>query len=184
MWSSAFEDIAFFISTLLCSRVTWKQPLPVIPVFYTLASQDWASCCFFVVGNSSRQPSPTHPCVVRTSLVTNPEHSTISATVKKINYISAKTRTFFSPYHLSRLTTSSPWLLDDESSKGLGGKDWDTTGFEALRGVLRLCGCGDAEGGARTKMGMNKCLGKWIWMILHLMGCRGRKSLLIRQKTG
>ena len=38
--------------------------------------------------------------------------------------------------------------------------------------------------GARMKMGMRKCLGKWIWMILHLMGCRGSKSSLARQKMG
>lgn len=37
--------------------------------------------------------------------------------------------------------------------------------------------------GARMKMGMKKCLGKWIWMILQLMGCWGSKSSLIRQKT-
>lgn len=38
--------------------------------------------------------------------------------------------------------------------------------------------------GASRKTGMKKCLGRWIWMILHLMGCRGSKSSLLRQKTG
>lgn len=38
--------------------------------------------------------------------------------------------------------------------------------------------------GSRVKTGMRKCLGKWIWVILHLMGCRGSNSSLARQKMG
>lgn len=57
----------------------------------------------------------------------------------------------------------------------------------ALRRVLRLCGCGDAEGddhdGCQDANGHGEVLGE-VDMILSLMGCRGRKSSLAGQKMG
>lgn len=46
----------FFISTLLCSTLTWKHHLPVIPVFYTLASQVLLLLCCGLTPAGSQVP--------------------------------------------------------------------------------------------------------------------------------
>lgn len=138
----------FFISTFLCSRATWKHPLPVIPVFYTLASQDWASgcfCCGLTPAGSQVPHIPVWSAPLWSQIQNIAPYELLE---RKLTTSQAKSELFshlITPT-LPRLTTSSPWLLDDETSKGPGIKDWDTIGFEALRRVLRLCGCVDADG--------------------------------------
>lgn len=78
--------------------------------------------------------------------------------------------------------------MDDTSAqRDLGVRTEILLELKALRRVLRGCVAMVllrvmTMMDARMKMGMRKCLGKWIWMILRLMGCRGSKSSPARQK--
>lgn len=99
MWSSAFENMAILYKhfSLLKSHLETSSSCHTCVLHLGFTGLSIWLLLLWV--NSSRQPSPTHPCVVSTTLVTNPKHSTIWATGKKINYIPGKIRTFFSPYH-------------------------------------------------------------------------------------